>query len=75
MTSDVGKAMTAAFDDQRRTDLCRLEGVPRLVVDFLGPTSRFCAAGYHTDCPGRFASLTLKLPCMCPCHATPQVEA
>lgn len=74
MSFDVGAAMTAAFDEQRRTDVCRIAGRSRLFVDWFGPTSRACGADVHDLCGGEFHVLTASAPCLCPCHASNETQ-
>lgn len=68
MTS-IAEAMQAAFEDQRRTDVCRAYGIERSVVELLGPLTRACAAGVHGLCAGEWVVLTARGPCLCTCHA------
>lgn len=71
LLGDVGAAMTAALDDQRRTDLCRLHGIARAVVDLFGPTTRACFADVHEVCDGEWRMLGATGPCLCSCHTRP----
>lgn len=70
LLADAGAALTAALEDQRRTDLCRMHGVGRVFVDVYGPTSHACGSDVHELCAGTFTALTIDAPCLCNCHAS-----